>query len=455
MDSSAIHSGLSRARPARERLKGREEPGEGSFRPRSSSLAARLACSLLVSAVSVLVSRNLFGTEKKIRHKIVADYDAGDPTFARTISDLFGPPLLRGNSVKMLQNGEEIFPDMLAAIGSAQRTITFENFVFSEGRVSNEFAEAMAERARAGVKVHFLQDAMGCNCLHGRAMNLMRRAGVEVEIFRFFKLTRLNYRTHRKLLVIDGRLGFIGGVGISDDWSGDGKTPGVWRDTQYRVEGPVVAQAQQAFLDNWMETRAAVLHGDAYFPELAHRGEYRCQVFKSSASEGAESARLMFLLSVATARRRIQIANAYFIPDDLCRQTLVEACQRGVAVEVITPGADIDQQLVRVVGRERWGPLLKAGARFFEYQPARFHCKYIIVDDCWCSVGSANLDNRSLRLNEEANLNILDTTFAAEHARVFEMDKSQSREVTHAEWLRRPFSEKMKGRVGGLLRSQM
>jgi cardiolipin synthase len=414
-----------------------------------------LITALVSGTLAVLISRNFFGTEKKIRHRIVTDYAAGGTTFARTASDLFGPPLLRGNKVTMFQNGEEIFPIMLAAIRSAERTITFENFLFSEGRVSDEFAAALAERARAGVKVHFLQDALGCDCLRGRALQLMRRAGVEVEIFRFFKLTQMNFRTHRKLLVIDGRVAFIGGVGISDDWLGDGVTPGYWRDTQYRVEGPVVAQAQQAFLDNWMETRAAVLHGDAYFPEPAEAGSDRCQVFKSSASEGVESARLMFLLSMAAARRSVRIANAYFIPDDLCRQTVVEACQRGVSVEIITPGTDLDQQLVRMVGRSRWGPLLKAGARIFEYQPARFHCKYLIVDGCWCSVGSANLDNRSLRLNEEANLNVLDETFAAAHTAVFEEDKSRSREITLAEWRARPVSEKLIAGAGRLLRSQL
>ena len=407
------------------------------------------------SALAVLISRNFFATEKKIRHKIEADYAVGDPTFARMVGDLLGPPLLQGNQVIMFQNGEEIFPAMLAAIRSAQRTITFENFVFHEGRVSDELADAMAERASAGVKVHYLQDALGCNCLHGRAIRRMRRAGVQVEIFRFFPLTWINFRTHRKLLVVDGRIGFIGGVGISDDWEGDGTTPRRWRDTQYRVEGPVVAQAQQAFLDNWMETRAAVLHGDAYFPELAPGRPRSLPGLQSSASEGAETARLMFLLSVAAARRSVRIANAYFIPDDLCRQTLVEACQRGVGIEIITPGPDIDQQLVRMVGRARWRPLLENGARFFEYQPARFHCKYMIVDGCWCSVGSSNLDNRSLRLNEEANLNILDNEFAAMHTSVFEQDKSRSREISLAEWRRRPASEKAIARAGSVLRSQM
>lgn len=413
-----------------------------------------LASSAVSGVLAVLIVRNFFGTEKKIRQRIHSDYAVGTPTFVRTVGHLFGPPLVEGNTVTTLQNGEEIFPAMLGAIHAAQRTVTFENFVFAGGHISDAFAQALAERARAGVKVHFLQDAMGCDCLHGPAMRLMRRAGVAVEIFRFFELTQLNFRTHRKLLVIDGRLGFIGGVGISDEWDGDGQTRGLWRDTQYRIEGPVVAQAQQAFMDNWMQTRAEVLHGEGYFPELAPVGDHFCQVFMSSASEGADSARVMFLLSIASARRSIRIANAYFIPDDLCRQTLVEACQRGVKVEIITPGPDIDQQWVRQTGRARWRPLLEAGARFFEYQPGRFHSKYMIVDDCWCSVGSCNLDNRSLRLNEEANLDVLHEGFAAEQIAAFEQDKARSREVTFADWRRRSLVEKVTGAVGGLLRSQ-
>jgi cardiolipin synthase A/B len=318
-----------------------------------------------------------------------------------------------------------------------------------------KFADAFAERARAGVKVHFLQDALGGNCLHGPEMKMLKRAGAEVEIFRFYQLTQYNYRTHRKLLTIDGRIGFIGGACIADDWLENGRTPGLWRDTHYRLDGPVVAQEQQAFMDNWMQTRATALHGDLYFPKLSKAGTETCQVFKSSASEGADSARLMILLSIASARKNVRIANAYFIPDDLCLQTLVEACQRGVKVEIITPGADIDARAVRAVGKMRWPRLLKAGARFYEYQPARYHCKYMIVDDCWSSVGSANLDNRSLRLNEEANLNVLDTDFATRHTKIFEEDQSNSREVTLSDWRRRPLEEKLKGSAGLILRSQL
>jgi cardiolipin synthase len=425
------------------------------FRPDPPRWPKLLGTAALSSLATLFVSRNFFPAEKKVRNRIEADYHPGDDTFVRTMGNMLGPPLLKGNLIIPLENGDEIFPAMLAAIRSAERTITFENFLFKEGEVSDAFAEALAERARAGVKVHFLQDAMGCDCVRGRAMSLLKRSGVHVEIFRFVHFTSMNFRTHRKILVIDGKLGFIGGVGIADDWKGDGRTSGLWRDTHYQVQGPAVAQLQQAFMDNWLETRAELLHGDLYFPKLARAGEHTCQAFKSSAGEGSDSARLMLLVSIAAARESIRIANAYFIPDDLCRRTLIEALHRGVQVEIITPGPDIDAQIVRAVGKTRWKPLLEAGARFYEYQPARFHCKYLLVDDCWASVGSANLDNRSLSLNEESNLNVLDKKWVTAHVRVFDEDKSHSREITLRDWHHRPLPEKIKGRLASIFRQQM
>jgi cardiolipin synthase len=276
------------------------------------------------SLATLFVARNFFPTEKKVRHPIRADYDVGDDVFVRTMGHLLGPPLVKGNTVTPLENGDHIFPAMLSGIRSAQRTITFENFLFQEGEISDAFAQALAERARAGVSVHFLQDALGCDSVHGRAIQLMKRAGVAVEIFRFVHFSRINYRTHRKILVIDGALGFIGGVGIADAWKGNGRTKGLWRDSHYEVRGPVVAQLQEAFMDNWLETRAELLHGDLYFPKQECAGEQMCQIFKSSAGEGSDSARLMLLVSIAAARDRIRIANAYFIPDNLTIQTLLE-----------------------------------------------------------------------------------------------------------------------------------
>ncbi|RYD80594.1 MAG: cardiolipin synthase B, partial [Verrucomicrobiaceae bacterium] len=331
----------------------------------------------------------------------------------------------------------------------------FENFVWWHGRVSRQFAKALAERARAGVKVHLLQDAMGCDDVRGPDFQIMREAGIELEMYRFVHLTRLNQRTHRKILVIDGKLGFTGGVGIGDRWDGHGDNPDSWRDSHFCLEGPAVAQMQQAFLDNWMQTRGCVLHGDDYFPELKPVGDDVCQVFKSSADEGSDSARIMLLLSIAAARKSVQIANAYFIPDDLTIETLLDARRRGVDVEIITPGRYIDQSWVRWVSRARWRPLLKAGIRMHEFQLSNFHCKYMIVDDCWCSVGSANLDNRSMRLNEETNLNVLDREFASNLRRTFEADKKNSCEVTIENWRHRPALERIRARVGLLARAQM
>ncbi|WP_395739401.1 phosphatidylserine/phosphatidylglycerophosphate/cardiolipin synthase family protein [Prosthecobacter sp.] len=421
-----------------------------------NSRRLKMAASLLVSGTAgVFIARNFFETDKKIQHAIHTSYAVGDDSFCRTMSHLLGPPLLDGNTVETLENGCQIFPAMLEAIASAQRTITFENFVFAEGEVSRRFARALAERARAGVKVHFLQDAMGCNCLHGAEMEMMKRAGVEVEIYRYMKLTRFNQRTHRKILVVDGRVGFTGGVGISDDWDGDADKPTRWRDTHYRLEGPAVAQLQQAFMDNWMETRTVVLHGDDYFPHLPPVGGTTCQVFKSSAGDGGENARLMVLLSIAAARRSIRIGNAYFIPDDLIIRTLVAARRRGVEVEIVVPGPLIDEKLARMVSVSHWGPLLRAGVRIYEYGPALYHCKYMVVDGCWSSVGSTNLDNRSLRLNAEANLNVQDTAFAEEHERLFAKDRAASREITLKAWRRRPMREKVWGLIGSVLRTQM
>ena len=404
--------------------------------------------------MTLFVARNFFPSEKKISHKIHAQYSAGDDEFVRTVGQMFGPPLVPGNKITALQNGDEIFPAMLEGIRSAKRTITFENFLLREGKIAEQFGDALIERANAGVSVHFLQDALGCDNPYGGVMDRLRASKVELEVFRFLNLS-VNYRTHRKLLVIDGRVGFIGGTGIADDWQGDGRTRGFWRDSHYRVEGPAVGQMQQAFMDNWIQTRGHLLHGDDYFPKLETEGDEKCQVFKSSAGEGSDSARVMLLISIASARRHIRIANAYFIPDQLTRQTLIEARERGVRIDIITPGPDTDAKLVRAVSQMRWGPLLEAGVKFYEYQPARFHCKYLLVDDCWASVGSANLDNRSMSLNEEANLNVLDRSFVEMHTKVFEDDKQHSREITMDAWRNRPWNDRMLGTLGLPIRQQL
>lgn len=422
---------------------------------RRQSPILTIGLTALASAAVTIFARNFISGEKKITQRIQKRYPVADPQFERTMGQLLGPPVEDGNSVHPLHNGVQIFPAMLEAISRAQRTITFETFVYWSGAIARRFADLLSKKAREGVKVHVLIDGVGCNCVSGDAVRQMIDAGVEVEIYHIRNFARINNRTHRKLLIIDGTVGFIGGVGIADQWDGDARTPEEWRDTHYRVEGPVVAQMQAAFLDNWMKTRAYVLHGIDYFPELKPVGTRRCQVFKSSPMEGSESARLMYLLSIAAAERSIKVGNAYFVPDQLTTETLLEALGRGVTVDILVPGEHIDSSFVRSASRDRWGELLRHGARIYEFEPTMYHCKIMIVDDVWTSVGSANFDNRSFRLNDEANLNVFGAEFAERESETFAKDLARAREVTLETWHRRPPLARAADAAAALFRSQL
>jgi cardiolipin synthase len=410
------------------------------------------------SALLLLIVLNLTSGEKKIEHEIRPLYGVGEPQFVRSMGVLLGPAIVGGNRVTALQNGDEIFPAMLEAIRGATQTISFETYIYWSGRIGREFAEALAARAQAGVEVHVLLDWVGAGKMDDELLDLMVAAGVEVLKYhplRWYNLGRLNNRTHRKLLVVDGRIGFTGGVGIADEWLGSAQDPDHWRDSHYRVVGPAVAQMQAAFMDNWIKTNSLVLHGEAYFPAIDTAGPHLAQVFTSSAGEGSESVRLMYLLSIASARKSIRLSASYFVPDSLSVATIVSARERGVEVEIIVPGGHIDSKVTRKASRGLWGPLLEAGVKIYEFQPTMYHCKVMIVDDAWVSVGSTNFDNRSFSLNDEANLNILDPEFAAEQSKVFAADRALSREITLEAWRQRPWQEKVKEWAAGLLRSQL
>jgi cardiolipin synthase len=413
---------------------------------------------VLLALLMVFLISNLSTSEKKIRYAIPSIYGVEDPQFVRSMGSLLGPPLVGGNRAQELLNGCRIFPSMLQAIRSASRTITFETYIYWSGEIGREFSEALSERARAGVRVHVLLDWVGTGKIDEGFLEAMRDAGVEVERYhppRWYNLGRLNNRTHRKLLVVDGRVGFTGGVGIADPWLGDADSPEHWRDSHFRIEGPAVAQMQAAFMDNWLKTRATVLHGEEYFPPLDHVGPHYAHVFCSSPGEGSESVRLMYLLSIASARERILVANAYFVPDDLSVEAFVAARNRGVEIDIIVPGRRTDAVITRRASRSRWGPLLEAGVRIHEYQPTMYHCKVMVVDEQWVSVGSTNFDSRSFRLNDEANLNVYDAEFAARQAEIFRADLACSRRVSLEAWRRRPWREKVGERAAGLLRAQL
>jgi len=265
----------------------------------------------------------------------------------------------------------------------------------------------------------------------------------------------MNNRTHRKLLVVDGTVGFTGGVGIADKWAGNADSPEHWRDSHYELRGPAVAQMQAAFLDNWIKATGTVLQGADYFPRLEPVGDARGQVFTASPTGGGESMQLMYLMSITAAMRTIDLSASYFVPDELTRRALSAALARGVRVRIIVPGNRIDAELVRKASRAQWGELLQAGAEIHEYQPTMFHCKTLIVDGLMVSVGSTNFDNRSFRLNDEANLNIYDAAFAAVATGVFERDLERTQQITYEMWRHRPWHEKIMEHVSAVVSSQL
>ena len=412
----------------------------------------------LVAMIITVVVMNFMSAEKQIQKSLEHRYGVSDPQFRRELGTLLGPAIIDGNRIHNLENGGEIFPAMLEAVKSAKTSISFETYIYWSGEVGKEFAEALSERARQGVKVHVLLDWLGSQKMEESLVTQMKSDGVEIERYHplhWYNLGRMNNRTHRKLLVVDGRIGFTGGVGIADQWSGNAEDPKHWRDSHYRLDGPAVAQMQAAFMDNWIKTTGKVLQGEAYFPKLESMGEALGQVFTSSPSGGGDSMQLMYLLSITAAERTIDLSAAYFVPDELTRKALRSALDRGVRLRIIVPGKHIDAEVVRQASRADWGELLEAGAQIHEYQPTMFHCKTLIVDSQLVSVGSTNFDNRSFRLNDEANLNVYDKQFAERLEDVFEADLGRAKLITFEMWKKRPLRQKLMEKLSSLLSSQL
>ena len=425
-------------------------------RRRSTVLTVLLTA--LATGALVLLALNFTAGEKKVQQQLPRLYSTASPDFERALGSLLGPGIVGGNAVTELLNGDQIFPPMLAAIQGAKKSITFETYIYWSGDIGKQFADALSERARAGVRVHVLLDWVGSAKMDESYLTEMQQAGVQIEKFHkphWYNLARLNNRTHRKLLVVDGQVGFTGGVGIAPQWMGNAQDPDHWRDSHYLVRGPVVAQMQATFLDNWLKVTGKVLHGARYFPHIAPAGAQKAQMFSSSPSSGSESMQLMYHLAITAAERSIDLSVAYFVPDELTQKHLMDALARGVRVRFITPGEHTDTDTVKAASRATWGPLLQAGALIYEYQPTMYHCKVMIVDQLLVSVGSTNFDNRSFRLNDEANLNVYDAAFARRQTEVFEEDLKRSRRVTYEAWLNRPLREKAHEKLTGWLRSQL
>jgi cardiolipin synthase len=421
------------------------------------SVTAIVLTTLFVTAFVLWIGANLATTEKRLLYRPRRLYTSGDADFRRALGILLGPPLVAGNKVTQLVNGAQIYPAMLNAIRTAQTNITFETFVFRDS-IGVTFVDELANAARRGVQVHMLLDWLGSRTMDSSLLAAARAAGCDLQIYHppsWYHLGRLNNRTHRKILVVDGKIGFTGGVGMGVEWCDgiDGLPP--WRENHYKAEGPVVAQMQAVFVDNWIKATGRVLHGADYFPKLSTAGDMDAQMFGSSPVGGSESMHLMVLLALTAAKTSIDIENAYFVPDKLTVEALCSAARRGLRVRIVVPGRHTDARIGRWAAQGLYGSLLKTGIQIFEYQPTMMHSKILVIDGVWSSVGSSNFDDRSFRLNDEANLNVFSEALAAEHLRLIDTDIQQSRRMVLNKWRHRKFGRRINERLALLLRSQL
>ena len=393
----------------------------------------------------------LFGCAKVVSVQQIPEISLGESTFFPTIEAHTDAPITAGNRIDVLLNGDETFPIMLRDIKAAKSTITFAQYLFEGGTLATEFAQAFAERCRAGIEADILLDDHGSGKTPAEIIALMRDAGCHVEFFRRvevpavifpWKLLQYNYRNHRRILVIDGRVGFTGGYGISDTWLGDGRTPEHWRETNARIEGPAVKFLQAAFAESWLETTGTAIGGAGYFPRLEPAGKLPAQIVSSSPAGGSFQNYMLFLLSINSARKTILIANPYFIPDDVMTEALLKAVRRGVRVTVLAPGK-IDSRLTYTASRSHYGRLLLGGAEIFEYQAALMHAKTMVIDGIWATIGSTNFDNRSFALNQELNLTVYDASLARRLEVIFQDDLKYSKKITYEEWNSRSVFERL------------
>jgi cardiolipin synthase A/B len=413
---------------------------------------------MAAGAFALLIVLNLTPERREVREPIPHVQAVSDAGFPATMSSMFPADIHGGHAIETLVNGDEIFAAMLGGIESAGSTINFETYVYWSGRIARQFADALAAKAREGVEVRVLVDWAGSIPFEQELVDIMEAGGVTFHRFRkpaWYTFDRVNNRTHRKLLIIDGTLGFTGGVGIGDQWLGDARNPDEWRENHYRITGPAVSQMQAAFAENWLEATGEVLQGPTFYPEQPTDGSLYAHMVKSSPQGGSRSMHQMLLVSMASASQHIRIAMAYLVPDQVVINQLVEARGRGVEVDIIVPGEHMAVDVVRRGSRSLWGPLLEAGVRIHEYEPTMFHAKKMIIDEAFVTIGSSNLDERSFRLNDEANLNVYGTEFAAEQIALFEEDLANSRQVSLEEWQNRPWTEKAGDFIASLARSQL
>ena len=367
-------------------------------------------------------------------------FGVDDPLFIPSMAGATGVDLAPGNRVDLLNNGDEFYPAMLDAIRGAEGSITIEAYIYWAGEIGMEFARALAERSRAGVAVKILLDAVGSSSIGTEILEILESGRCQVAWYnpaRWYSIGRFNHRTHRKSLVIDGRVGFTGGAGIADHWQGHAEGPGRWRDIQVRLVGPCIVPLQTGFAHNWVQTTRELISGDRFFPPVGPAGSLPAMSIMSSPEAGASSVRTMHYLSIASARQSLFIANPYFVPDATARAQLIEAKRRGVDVRVMVAGIHNDNWVARQNSTRLIGPLLEAGIEMLEFNRTMLHQKTMVVDELWGTVGTTNFDSRSFSHNEENNVCVYDRDWAGALHQIFLKDLDGCDRISLEAWKRR------------------
>lgn len=387
-------------------------------------------------AIAVVIAAGLFIAQDQETLEVRSPVGTGEDTFVEYVASLLGAAVSEGDQYDVLENGDHVFPAMLAAIDQATRRISFESFIYSDGTIADRFTDALARAAGRGVTVRLVLDAYGSSDLSEDHTRRLTEAGAQVVWFNLLRpwtIEETNYRTHRKVLAVDGRVAFIGGIGVRDHWLGDAQTPEEWRDTQFRATGPVVRALEASFYENWIEAggqSAPALDTDR--PTRADGA--RSIVLWSNPTGGASNIKLLYLLSIAGARETLDIQSPYFILDASTRGVLDEARRRGVRVRILTEGETTDAWQVKHASRATYQELLEAGYDIYEFAPTMMHVKALIVDGTWSIIGSANFDNRSLELNDELAVAVADPRLSARLTSAFEADMARSKRLDAATW---------------------
>jgi cardiolipin synthase len=384
--------------------------------------------------------------------------EVGSKEFLETMAGSAATPFLHGNALALLNNGDRFYPAMLRDIELAERSVTIEAYIYWNGEIGLTFAKALAAAAQRGVKVKLLLDAVGSQSIGNEILKILETGGCHLAWYnpiRITRLRRINNRTHRKSLIIDGCIGYTGGAGIADHWTGDAHDGEHWRDLQIRIEGPAVRPLQSGFAHNWLECTGELVTGPDFYPALAPAGDLSLQTIMSSPETGASSARVMYFLSISAAKNTIDIANPYFVPDHVSIDLFRDAVKRGVRVRVMVAGSSNDTLVTRLNSLRLYGALLKAGVRVYEYNRTMMHHKIMIVDGLWSTVGTTNFDNRSFSHNEENNVCLCDRGFAAELSDTYERDIAVCEEVTLESWRRRSLPQKTAEALASFVQDQV